>query len=136
MEYKTITVTADDILNGKPNSNSCCAIALAVDKAECMNREGKYEPGRSPWQPEINCSDEMYIEDKSNEDEYIALEVHKDDKDDVDDFIQAYDSWGKHGGGDILEDIGTISFQYKTYIWNRHKDGKVGSWREDDMEVK
>ena len=97
MKYKTLTVTADDVLNGKPNSQTCCAIALAVDRQECMNREGKYEPGRSPWQPEINCSDEMYIEDKSNEDEYIALEVHPDDKDFVDDFIQAYDSWGKHG---------------------------------------
>ena len=110
-KWKTLQVSDDDILNGQPNSFSCCPIALALDREECM--QGKYEPGRSHWSPEVHCSDEMYINNSRDKEDYRALFIKYEDRDEVDDFIKAFDVWGPHGGGDILSDIPQIRFRYR-----------------------
>ena len=131
--WREIQVSDDDILNGKPNSKTCCAIALAVDRVECMNRDGEFEPGRSDWQPEVHCSDELYIEHQGEGinalqvPEYYALDIHEDDRDDVDNFIKAYDKWAPHGGGDILSDLGNLRFRYR--LEHYKKPGETWEWQ-------
>ena len=110
-EWKILQVTDDDILNGKPNSMTCCAIALALDRQECM--QGKYEPGRSHLSPEVHCSDEIYINNSKDKKDYLALFIKYEDRDEVDHFIKEYDEWGPHGGGDILSDITNLRFRYR-----------------------
>ena len=124
--WKVLQLSDGDILNGKPNSMSCCAIALAFDREECMNRDGKFEPGMSHWVPEIHHSDEMYIQKEGEgAKNYFGVRLHPEDRDDVQDFIDSYDNWGPHGGGDMLDDFSGFRFRYQLEHISTYLD-KIG----------
>jgi len=119
--YKVLQLTEDDVRNGQPNSMSVCPIALAFDREECMNRDGEHKPGMSPWVAEVHCSDEMYIQKEGEgAKNYYGVYIHRDDRSDVDDFIQAVDA--PSGETPELEDLIGFRFRYRLEHCGDFKD--------------
>ena len=93
-EWKVAQLRDEDVINGAPNSNRCCAVALCLERLECERN-----PKRTDWYPEVHCSDEIYINQGEYEEkqDYRLIVVHKDDKDRLDEWIQAYDEENMDG---------------------------------------
>ena len=93
-EWKVAQLRDEDVINGAPNSNRCCAVALCLERLECERN-----PERTDWYPEVHCSDEIYINQGEYEEkqDYRLIVVHKDDKDRLDEWIQAYDEENMDG---------------------------------------
>ena len=86
-EWKVCTVRTGHILDGKPESPYCCPIALAME--EIVAKDSKYK-GYSPVIP--NARD-MRLDRNSVDDDakVIPIEVYKEDREDVDNFIWGFD---------------------------------------------
>ena len=93
-EWKVAQLRDEDVINGAPNSNRCCAVALCLERLECERN-----PKRTDWYHEVHCSDEIYINQGEYEEkqDYRLIVVHKDDKDRLDEWIQAYDEENMDG---------------------------------------
>ena len=93
-EWKVAQLRDEDVINGAPNSNRCCAVALCLERLECERN-----PKRTDWYPEVHCADEIYINQGEYEEkqDYRLIVVHKEDKAALDEWIQAYDEENMDG---------------------------------------
>lgn len=113
-EWKVAQLRDEDVINGAPNSNRCCAVALCLERLECERKEDY-------WYPEVHSSDEIYINQGEYEEkqDYRLIAVHKDDKDILDEWIQAYDEENMDGSSPRDdEDYPGYAETYQTLLEN------------------
>ena len=93
-EWKVAQLRDEDVINGAPGSNRCCAVALCLERLECESN-----PKRTDWYPEVHSSDEIYINQGPYEEkqDYRWIDVHKEDRADLDEWIQAFDEENMDG---------------------------------------
>ena len=86
-EWKVCNVQPKHIADGEPQSSRCCAIALAME--EIVAEGSKYKG----YSPVISNAEDMFLDRSSLDDDVmpIGILVFKDDRGDVDEFIEYFD---------------------------------------------
>ena len=86
--WKTLYVTAQDVVEGK-RGNACeCPIALAMYRTECKG-------GLLKTSPYIGSAEDMTIRPKGGGRDISHIEVHEEEYIDVEEFIELFDETGR-----------------------------------------
>ena len=103
-EWIVCNVQTDHILDGEPESARCCAVALAME--QIVGQDSKY----NGYGPVISNAKHMHLEHCDDEELPISIEVYKEDRKEVDDFIWEFDKTEGDPDADIP---GSIGFKYR-----------------------
>ena len=86
-DWKTLYVTAEDVINGVEGNACECPIALAMYREECKG-------GLFKTQPYIGAPEDMTIRPKNGGRPIALIDVHDDDYLEIESFIELFDDTG------------------------------------------